>query len=145
MDKRAEYIREGFQVFTKITTWTLFAAACFITVFWGNEADIGVGLLWQILGLALVCTLGAMGLVGRTEGMGKKQLLLRYLLCYIFINGVIITGGLVFEWFYLSDWKMVASMLVLIALGFLAITWFGFRAAKREAALMNEKLKEQNK
>lgn len=143
MEKIVDYGKMFFRVYTKIMTWTLFATACFITLFWGRELELDVGLLWQMQGITILCTAGSLPITGDLDGMPKKTVLIRLLLNYIYVNGVIMAGGIYFDWFNISQWKMVLFMLLLIAVGYLIIMLFGFSLANREAEQMNRKLAEQ--
>lgn len=143
MEKIADYLKNFFRVYTKIMTWTLFATACFITLFWGRKLQLDVGLLWQMQGITVLCTAGSIPIMGDFDGMPKKTALIRMFLNYLYVNGVIMAGGIYFEWFQLSQWKMVLFMLLSIAVGYLLIMIFGFSLANKEAERMNRKLAEQ--
>ncbi len=143
MEKIADYLKNFFRVYTKIMTWTLFATACFITLFWGRKLQLDVGLLWQMQGITVLCTAGSIPIMGDFDGMPKKTALIRMFLNYLYVNGVIMAGGVYFGWFSLSQWKMVLFMLFLIAAGYLIIIIFGLCLANREAERMNRKLAEQ--
>lgn len=145
MDKAFQYIHRVFGMFTKIATWTLIATACFITVFWGTDTELKVGLLWQMLGLAFLCAVGCSLLWAwaDSERATKRGMLLKMALAYLFVIVTIAGGGLYFEWFYLSDWKMVLGMFIFITLGYLLIGTLSICAAKKEADRMNRKLRER--
>lgn len=145
MNQLVKTIHMIINMFTKIATWTLLSAACFITIFWGGDTSLSVALLWEILALALLCAIGTILLYRNSDKKSKKGMLCTMVISFFYINAVILLGGFYFEWFYFSDWKMVLGMLMLIALGYLLVGVLNFRLEQKEAKLMNEKLRERNK
>lgn len=143
MEKIVDYIKTFFRVYTRIIAWTVFATACFITLFWGRELKLDVGLLWQMQGITVLCTAGSIPIIGDLDGVAKKTVLIKFVLNYLYVNGVIMAGGVYFGWFSLSQWKEILFMLFLIAIGYLSILIFGYCAANREAERMNRKIAEQ--
>lgn len=143
MEKMTDILHAYIGMFTKITTWTLLAAAIFITAFWGTDTVLGVELLWQILGLAFLCSIGCIKFFKDSETATKKGMMCRFILSYLFVSAVFIGGGFLCEWFYPSDWKMVLGMFLLVTSGYAIVTGLSFYSAKKEAVRMNEKLKER--
>lgn len=143
MSTITKYIKSVLGVFAKITTWTLLSAACFISIFVGKEMVLDVMLLWQILGLSFLCAAGSVLFFLNAESVTRRNMLIRFSLCYLFINAVIMAGGLIFGWFLLSNWKMVLAMFVLVAAGYGVIVLVSYKLSEREAALMNEMLKKR--
>lgn len=121
------------------------AAAIFITAFWGTDTVLGVELLWQILGLAFLCSLGCVTFFKDSETATKKGMVYRFVLSYLFVSAVFIGGGFLCEWFNPSDWKMVLGMFLLVTSGYVIILYLSFNSAKKEALRMNEKLKERER
>ncbi len=143
MEKIADILHAYINMFTKITTWTLLAAAIFITAFFGTDTALGVELLWQILGLTFLCSVGCITFFKDSETVTKKGMMCRFILSYLFVSAVFIGGGFLCEWFYPSDWKMVLGMFLLVTAGYAIVTYLSFCTAKKEAMRMNEKLKER--
>lgn len=145
MEKITVYMKNFFRIYARITAWTIFATSSFITVFWGWDLDLNVGLLWQMQMIVFVCTAGSILIVGEMDVDSKKVVLIKFILNYLYVNGVIMSGGFYFDWFSFSNWKMVVSMQLLIAIGYLIIVIFGFYVANREAEQMNQKLAEKER
>ncbi len=143
MEKIADILHAYISMFTKITTWTLLATAIFITAFLGTDTVLGVELLWQILGLAFLCSVGCITFFKDSETATKKGILCRFILSYLFVSAVFIGGGFLCGWFSFSDWKMVFGMFLLVTAGYAIVTSLIFYSAKKEAMRMNEKLKER--
>lgn len=128
-------------LYTKITTGILFVAAVYISVFYGWEEELGVEILWQILGLAGACTLGSLLLPADGEQeVSKKSMLARIVGYYVYVNVIVLLCGFLFGWFSFGNWKQVLGMVMAIAFVYLTIgvisSWLGHREAER----MNQKL-----
>lgn len=142
MLKRLESI---VSLFARITTGVLFVAAVFINVFYGNDCDIEVKLLWQILLVSGVCALGALILpFDAKREVSKYSMLICMLIYYFFVNVVVLLSGFYFEWFYIDNWKQVLGMVVAIAFVFVVVTLITYHAEYQVAEKMNRKLQERN-
>ena len=86
-------------LYAKITTGILFVAAVYISVFYGWEEELGVEILWQILGLAGACTLGSLLLPADGEQeVSKKSMLARIVGYYVYVNVIVLLCGFLFGW-----------------------------------------------
>lgn len=128
-------------LFVKITTGILFVAAVYISVFYGWEEELQVKILWQILALALICTLGSFVLpVDGEREISRKSMLIRIVIYYVYVNVVVLFCGFSFQWFSFHNLKQVLGMIVAIAFVYLAIAIFSSWLGYREAEQMNRKL-----
>ena len=143
MLKKLEYM---ISIFTKITTGVVFATAVFIQIFYGGDVWIGVEVLWQDLIVSAVCTLPALliPIEGERE-VSKFSMLIRMLLYYCFVNVVVLSLGVYFSWFALSDWKQVLGMEAAIAIVFAFVMVVSYWAEYQTAERMNQKLKGRNR
>ena len=128
-------------LYAKITAGILFVAAVYISVFYGWEEELGVEILWQILGLAGACTLGSLLLPADGEQeVSKKSMLARIVGYYVYVNVIVLLCGFLFGWFSFGNWKQVLGMVMAIAFVYLAVgvlsSWLEYREAER----MNRKL-----
>lgn len=143
MLKKLEYM---ISIFTKITTGVVFATAVFIQIFYGGDVRIGVEVLWQDLIVSAVCSLPALRIpIEGERELSKISMLIRILLYYCFVNAVVLSLGVYFSWFALSDWKQVLGMEAAIAFVFAFVMVVSYRAAYRTAERMNQKLKGRNR
>ena len=142
MLKRIESI---VSLFVRITTGVLFVTAVYVSVFYGIESDIEVKLLWQILLVSSICSLGAFILPFDTKReVSKYSLLICMIIYYLFVNVVVLLSGFYFEWFYIGNWKQVLGMVVAIAFVFVVVTLVTYWAEYQVADKMNQKLQERN-
>lgn len=140
--------RMGFMMdlFEKIVVGVTLVTAIYIPVFYGWDTQVHFGILWQILGLSAVCTLGSV-ILPLEEGreVSKVSILVRTVLYYLYINVVVLGLGFWFDWFTFRNIPQVLGMGVAIAAVFLAVYFFSYCAQCREAERMNEKLRERQR
>lgn len=135
---KVKRLRDVAFVFVCVTTCVLAVTALYITVFW-QQAVLGVEILWQILGVSFLCSLVA-GFYPQRE-IGKKALLCIYVCHYVLTNAIVLGCGIWFEWFYLDNLPMVLAMLLAIAAIFVFVSAVVWRRGKKQAELMNERLR----
>ena len=135
-------IKDLFFTFSCIVTGSSVAAAIFMTIFFNGEY-ITNNILWQILGISAVCCLG--DLFYPDGKLSKKQTYTLNLLNYIYVNVIVIGGGILFDWFDPSQLIMVLSMVILIAITFIIIIYISYTRSKRDTYKMNERLQEYQK
>ena len=139
--KRLESMLE---LFMKITAGVVIVTTIFIAVFWGEYSEVRGDILWQILLVAAVCTLGSLILpIEGGKEVSKQSMLVRMILYYIYINIAVLVLGLQFMWYTLEEWKQVLGMIVAIAAVFLGIEAMSYHSQSRVADRMNEKLRER--
>lgn len=135
-------------IFVKITTGVIVVTAVYISVFWGIKVDVKVVLLWQILCVSALCTVGSILLPASEEDaqeISKKGMLIRMIVYFILVNIVVLGCGFCFQWFSPSDWKMVLGMEISIIGVFAAVTAASYFDDYRIAEKMNRRLKEREK
>lgn len=132
-------IKEIFLTFCMITTGIVFAALVYIKVYYAMN-DVGADILWQILLTSLLCSLG--NLIHPVHEVGKRRFRVNLLLHYLYINVVVLGAGSRFEWFDLGVPIMVAGMMALILVIFVAISAVIWTMEIRESRRLNEKLLE---
>ncbi|TGY95584.1 DUF3021 domain-containing protein [Petralouisia muris] len=128
-------------LFVKITTGILFASAVFITVFYGWELELHVDILWQILVLAFICTLGSLVIsVDGQREISRRSMLIRIAVYYAYVNAAVLFGGFLFRWFSFDNLNQVLGMVAAVAVVYLAVwicsSWLDYR----EAEQINRKL-----
>lgn len=146
MERIIRAVQEILAIYFRITTMVIFASAVYIAVFWGADTGLDVGILWQILGTSAICAIGCFFISdfrASKKVSSGLEIKIRGLLSFIFVNAVILASGFVFEWFYLSDWKMIVGMIVCIALVYTVVTALSYFASYKTAEQINGKLRER--
>ncbi len=131
-------IADVFNTFVYVVTAVVFGSVVYITIFWG-DSTLGVKLLWEILLVSFLCSLGT--LLYPEKKASKKVIWLCRALHYVMVNAVVLGCGIWFEWFYADNLPMVFGMLILIAVIFATASFIFWKRGLRMAALMNERLK----
>lgn len=128
-----------------ITFAVLVVTATYISVFFDGGYRYGVELLWQILLVSFVCSLSEL-FFGMPEGkeFTKKQWIVRWVMCYIYVNIVVLGCGFHFGWFAPESIPMVIGMLVCIAAVYLFVYVMVYFKDVKMADQMNQKLLERN-
>lgn len=132
-------IKTVLYTFVFVTTCIVFASALFTTVFW-ETSDIGTEMLWQILIVSALCSLGS--LIYPDYEVSKKPAVFLTILHYIIVNVVVLGCGLWFEWFFADNIRMIVVMLLLIAVIYFLVAAIMWKRAADMANLMNERLLE---
>lgn len=128
-----------------ITFAVVIVAASYITFFWGNDVSINGGILWQILIVSFLCSLSEL-FFGMPEGKeySKRQWIVRWILCYIYVNAVVLGCGFRFFWFTPESIPMVIGMMLCIAAVYAFVYIVVYFMDVKTADEMNQKLQERN-
>lgn len=127
-------------VFACVTTCVTFVTAVYIKVFWAQQVSLDKDILWQILFVSFLCSLGIL-IYPEREVSGRATVLL-YILHYIEVNIVVLGCGIWFQWFLPNDLPMVLGMVILIALVFILVSVITWNRNRKMADLMNRRLEE---
>ena len=137
----AEKLKMLMDIFGKITFGVLIAAAVFISVFGGVDAQISVKILWQILAVSAVCSVPVLMFDSdASKELSKKGMFARQLLYFIFVNIVVLGLGKLFE-----NFSMVLFMEVLIIAVYAVVNIICYLSDRADAQSMNKKLLEMKK
>lgn len=134
-----EKIKEMLYTFSYVTTGVLFSTALFITIF-AKDITLSVSLLWQILITAFVCVPG--NLIYPKRDITAKQIGIRILIHYIYINVVVFGCAAFFDWYDVRNIKMSGFMFLCIAVVFIVVSSIVWQNAKRMSEALNNRLKE---
>lgn len=134
-----EKLKEMLYTFSYVTTGVLFSTTLFITIF-AKDVTLSVSLLWQILITAFVCVLG--NLIYPKKEITAKQIGIRILLHYLYINIVVFGCAAVFEWYDVRNIKMTGFMFLCIMVVFIVVSSIVWKNAMRMSEALNNRLKE---
>jgi len=107
------------------------------------EVELDVSLLWQIMFVSFLCSLGTL-MYPEKRIDGRKRRLLVFL-HYVEVNAVVLGFGIYFHWFSIQYLPHVIGMLVIINIVFLCVSMVEWRRAKEMAELMNRRLAENQR
>ena len=150
MEKMRKVIQNFLAVYMRVVTLVVFVSEVYIVVFWGWNTEIDVTILWEILGVSFVTSLGSVIAIAfpvsdSEKEISKQAMLIRNLLYFLFVNVVVLGCGFWFGWFYISDWRMIAGMEACIVFVYCSVVAISYYMESRVADRMNRKLKERLK
>lgn len=134
-------IKKVLQIFPAMMTGISLAAAAYIELFWDTDTSHGAALIWQLALCALLCSVTVLFADKKREPSNRK-FLLYMLLNFLYINAVVMLCGFLFEWFRAEDLGMLLGMEGTIVVVFAIICSLFYRRAKKDAALVNERLQK---
>lgn len=145
------YITEGVKkrmmelllTFCMVTTGSVFVCAVYNKVFWPQGTFLESDILWQLLALALVCSLG--NFIHPYREISRKRAVVNKVLHYLYINVVVIGSGYLFAWMDIGNLLMLAVMFLGILAVFAAVSFVIWRLHTRESENLNRKLREYQK
>lgn len=141
MQEIRKRLRFTLDLFFKITTGIVIVSVIYITAFEGIDLEFAiVPFLGQILITAALCAAFNFFFYYDQE-LSKKGKLLLTIADYVYVNLVVLCCGIWFEWFYLSNWRMLLGMVLGIAVVFIVVTALSFSMDYKTAQKMNEKLR----
>lgn len=130
-------------VFFKVTVGSICVSMIFMTLFWGIDVQMKVvPFLGQILIMSALCSVLNLFLDYEKE-KSKNRMLMYIILHYIYENIVVLGCGIVFGWFYISDWRMLLVLIVGVALVYYGIMLFSMKKDYKMAQMMNERLSKR--
>lgn len=146
MEKIRKIIQNFLTIYMRVVTLVVFVSAVYIVIFWGRKAELDVTILWEILGVSFFTSLGsifAFPVSDSEKEISKKAMLIRNLFYFLFVNVVVLGCGFWFDWFYLSDWRMITGMEGSILFVYFSVVAISYYMESRVADRMNRKLKER--
>lgn len=123
-----------------VTTCVVFAVALFTTAVNPSETVDAVT-LWQMPAVSFLCTLGCL-IYPWDRNLGKKEMIVRIGIHYIYSNIVVLGAGYIFRWYQPDHLRSIIAMLLTIAVIFMIVSVISWTKSAKDARRMNERLKE---
>lgn len=131
---------ELFLTFCMVTTGSVFVCAVYNEVFWPHGTLLKADILWQLLALAFVCSLG--NFIHPYREISRRREALNKGLHYLYINVVVLGSGYLFHWMDIENIFMLAGMVLGILIVFVVVSFVIWGLHKRESEHLNRKLRE---
>ena len=133
-------IKRLIQTFVYVVAGIIISAALFITIFI-PKAELDVALLWEIIAMSAICTLGNFFYFIK-KTVTKKQMISRIICHYIYINLVVFTGGYLWGWLTPGLIPEFLVMLLLITSVYAIVMIAIFREEEKMAEKFNRQLRK---
>ncbi len=128
------------QTFIYIMAGITINSAIFIEIFVPG-ATISSDLLWQIIGMSAVCSLGNIFYYSKKEP-SKQHMKLRIICHYLYVNVVVSSGAYLMDWFSSGLIPQFPVMLLMIAVVYIIIMVFTSRKEEKTAENLNKRLRK---
>lgn len=126
--------------FCMVTTGSVFVCAVYNKIFWPHDAFLHADILWQLLALALMCSLG--NFIHPYREVSSRRVMVDKGLHYLYINAVVLGCGYGFGWMDKGNALMLIVMMFGILLVFAVVSFVIWRLHARESENLNRKLRE---
>ncbi|MDF2943136.1 MAG: hypothetical protein K0S01_1994 [Herbinix sp.] len=135
-----DIIKKVFLTFIYVIAGITISAAIFITLFVQGFVLSG-NLLWQIIGMAAICSMGNFIYYSKRE-LSKPKMIIRIICHYLYINVIVLGGAIYWKWLQPEFVWQVIAMLILIIMVYAVVTIVSFRREARTAQVLNMMLKK---
>ncbi len=126
--------------FCMVTTGSVFVCAVYNKIFWSGDTLLDADILWQLLAMAFVCSLG--NFIHPYREISRRRALFDRGLHYVYINVVVLGCGCGFGWMDIENIFMLAAMTWGILVVFVIVSFAIYRLHERETENLNRMLKE---
>ncbi len=128
------------QTFIYVLAGSTICTTIFITLLI-PELEFTILLLWQVIGMSAVCSLGDVFFASKNEPH-KRQMKIRMILHYLYINCVVIGGGFFMGWLEQGIIRGVIVMFLLVAVVYAGVMIALFRQGELDAEYLNQRLRK---
>ncbi len=133
-------VMELLLTFCMVTTGSVFVCAVYNKVFWSGDTFLDAAILWQLLAMAFVCSLG--NFIHPYREVSRRRAVFNKGLHYVYINVVVLGCGYGFGWMDIENIFMLAAMMFGILVVFVTVSFVIWRLHERETENLNRKLRE---
>lgn len=126
--------------FCMVTTGGLIVCTVYINIFGPHDTLLKADILWQLLAMAFLCSLG--NFIHPYREISRRRSMINRCLHYLYINVVVLGCGYGFAWIDRGNLFMPVVMIVGILLVFVAVASVIWRLHARESENLNRKLRE---
>lgn len=137
-----EMLKKLLKAFVQNLAGIMISTAIFISIF-VKGYKFQIILLWQIIVISAVCAFGILIFFSKRE-FTKKQMRIRLIIHYLYINVVVLSGAYIFEWINPDYIIQSFAIMVLIAAVYLSVDIIDMMIGKRTAKIMNKQLNNIN-
>lgn len=135
-----ETLKRYLLTFVLVLAGITISSTIFITIFYPDLHNI-IALLWQIITLAGVCTLGNLIFYSKKE-ISKGQMKVRMILHYSYIILINMSAALFFQWISPGFLMGHIVMFVLITVNYFAVMMVNIQRQEKTAENMNRLLRK---
>ena len=124
-----------------VLSGSILSAAVFITIFFPT-ASLSVLMLWEVIASSVLTSLGNLFYISKKE-ISKKQMKLRKILHYIYINFIVVGIALLCGWVEDSKILQIIVLLILISAVYFTVSVLMFKQEEKTAEYINKQLRDR--
>ncbi|MBP1754935.1 MAG: hypothetical protein H6Q59_1333 [Firmicutes bacterium] len=132
-------IKKIIKTFFFVLAGSILSTAIFITIFWPG-LTFPIAVIWQVIVMAAITSVGTLLFYSKRE-ISKRQMRLRIILHYAYINFVVLATAFVCGWLDFTNLVQVVSMIILVAAVYFSVNLVMFQSEKRIADNINQRLR----
>lgn len=137
-----ELLKKTILTFALVIAGITVSSTIFLTIF-VPEVQLGIMILWEIIIMSAVCSLGNLLFYSRRE-ISKKKLRIRMIIHYIYINAVVLSGAFIWEWITPGYILQLIVIMILIAAVYAAVMLVNISKEIKIAEDLNKRLNKLN-
>lgn len=137
-----DLIKKTLQIFVYVTAGITINAAIFISLF-TPDANLSKAILWQIIIMAATCACGNIIFISRKE-ISKRNMKIRHGFHYLYINIVVFSEAILFQWIRTKEIPEDLFMFFLILIVYVSVMTVMFFQEEKIAKTLNDRLKKIN-
>ncbi len=138
-------LRSLLQLFLLITAGTVISATVFCTIFF-QDITFGIDLLWQLVAVAIFCTVPCLIFYSKKE-LSKKSMLIRQIIHLCVTLTILIFFAYFWTWIDVGSIIQPLVFVALVSVVYVIVAFFAYQVDKMTAKQLNERLqkfKQQN-
>ena len=135
-----QYCKAVLKTFFYVLSGSILSTTVFITIFF-PDLLFSIKLIWEVIAMSVLTSLGPILFISKHE-ITKKQMKIRQIIHYIYINIIVVGNALLCGWIEIGEIIQVGTLLLMIASVFFGVNAAMFKQEKKTAESMNERLRE---
>ncbi len=136
-----ESVKKIIQTYFYVLSGSIISTAIFMTIFL-PELYFNVKIIWQVIVVAAITSLGTLIYRSKRE-ISKKQMKIRHIIHYTYINVVVLGCALMLQWVNIKQISQILTLVLLVAGVYFSVTTAMFSNEKRIAESINQRLRSR--
>lgn len=133
-------MKKVIQTFYYVLSGSIISTAVFITIFLPG-LKFSIGVVWQVIAMSAITSCGTL-LFSSKEEIGKKQMRVRMVIHYIYINVVVLGTAILCGWIDVTRIMQIVAMVLLTAGVYFGVNTAMYNNERRTAENINKRLRK---
>jgi uncharacterized membrane protein len=137
---KVQYCKAVLKTFFYVLSGSILSSTVFITIFFPDSL-FSILFFWEVIVMSVLTSLGTILFITKQE-ISKKQMKLRQIVHYIYINVIVLATALLCGWVEISAILQIGTLILLIASVYFGVGAAMIKQEEKTAESMNERLRE---